>query len=124
MIRILAIIKDIIAKLSKAAVKYWRITVGLIAAVFVFLVGRKSVSQKHDSAEEAKLLSEKNKKDAIETIKIVEDHVDKRKQIDEKFKQDSKRLKEKSKELEVDLKENVDKIDGILREKFNLHKGN
>ena len=103
--------------------KYWQIIVGFVAALFLFILTRKTpdpreVLKKSNEAHDAELDAIKRAHEAEKEArdKAIADHKDAVAKVEKAFESANKELtKKKRKEIDKIIKENVDDPDAITK---------
>jgi len=123
----MATLMETLTKIKDFFVKYWKLVVGTVTGVFIFLLGifaaSKDTSKEKVKTRDAEALAKAN-------AKIMEVHGE----AFERFVVENERLKKEKEEKATaieknkldrvdDLRNNPEKLDTILEEEFGLKKG-
>ena len=110
--------------------KHWKITLGVLSGLLIFIIGFIKGSSGKERAEKLRKLSEKDKALLDEKNSIIESstteaiikNLNKKQEIDKKEKEALDNAQKKSHNLKEELGNNPDKLDRILIEKHGLKK--
>ena len=103
-------------------VKYWELLVAGALVLVGYVLGRRNDTTKVDRVD-AEALSEASKRQKDEALELTKEHLEEREKILEDFEKRIDVIEEKREEIVDDLSNNNEKLDNILKEKYNLKKG-
>lgn len=116
-----------IKKIKDFIVKYWKLVVGTVTGVFIFILGvfaaNKDNSKEKVSASDGEAKAKAAKRETEENIVLFERWIEN----DQKLKKDKEtkveEIKKEKAKREKELGNDPGKLDTILEDKFDLKKG-
>ena len=102
-------------------VKYWQIVVGAVLLAAGYILGKG----KDEKVEIADADAERNaaSKQRDDAIRLTRDHLEKKEKILEEYEDRLEEISESRGRIIEDLSNNDEKLDNILKDKYNLKKG-
>ena len=115
-------IKDFFKTVKNFCVKYWKLLVAGALVVIGYVLGRRNDTTAVDRVD-AEALSDAAKKQRDDTVKLVKDHLDNRESLLDDYEKRLNDIDGERKKIIEDLSNNDEKLDKILKEKYDLKKG-
>ena len=111
-------------KSAKAfCVKYWQLLVGGVLVAVGFILGRRNDTSRIDKAD-ADALTVSSTKQKEEALSLTKEHLKDREVLLDDYEKRLDVIDDKREKIVEDLSNNDEKLDNILKEKYNLKKGN
>ena len=114
--------KAIIVKIKNFCIKYWEIFVGLILFCVGAMLGR-TYSNSRVAKKDVDIIKNNNIKQEVAREKLTNDFVKDTNDLISNHKKNLDIIDKKKEELKEDLSNDNKKLDSILKNKFNLNKG-